>query len=224
MLIRINNLTAGYDSRPVLKDVNCEIRRGEWIGIIGPNGGGKTTLVKSIVGLLVPIAGYIHYYNKEGQETDNVTVGYLPQKSDIDTMFPISVEEVVLSGLMSQLGWWRRPSRVQRRRVAEVLEKTGLSDLKKSPIGSLSGGQMQRAMFGRAIVSQPELLVLDEPNSYLDMEFETRLYELLSELHDEGSTILMVSHELGSVQSLVNRVFTVEGHIAESDTVSPLSL
>lgn len=216
MLISINNLTAGYDSRPVLTDVNCKIERGEWIGIIGPNGGGKTTLVKSIVGLLVPIAGSIHYYNKEGAETDTISIGYLPQKSDIDTMFPISVEEVVLSGLMSQLGWWRRPSQAQRRRVAEVLKKTGLTDLRKSSIGALSGGQMQRAMFGRAIVAQPELLVLDEPNSYLDMAFEAQLYDLLKELHSQGATILMVSHELGSVQSLVNRVFSVEGHIVET--------
>ena len=216
MLISINNLTAGYDSRPVLTDVNCKIERGEWIGIIGPNGGGKTTLVKSIVGLLVPIDGSIHYYNKEGAETESISIGYLPQKSDIDTMFPISVEEVVLSGLMSQLGWWRRPSQAQRRRVAEVLEKTGLTDLRKSPIGALSGGQMQRAMFGRAIVAQPELLVLDEPNSYLDMAFEAQLYDLLKELHSQGATILMVSHELGSVQSLVDRVFTVEGQIAET--------
>lgn len=216
MLISINNLTAGYDSRPVLTDVNCKIERGEWIGIIGPNGGGKTTLVKSIVGLLVPIAGSIHYYNKEGAETDTISIGYLPQKSDIDTMFPISVEEVVLSGLMSQLGWWRRPSQAQRRRVAEVLKKTGLTDLRKSSIGALSGGQMQRAMFGRAIVAQPELLVLDEPNSYLDMAFEVQLYDLLKELHSQGATILMVSHELGSVQSLVDRVFSVEGHIVET--------
>jgi zinc transport system ATP-binding protein len=216
MLISINNLTAGYDSRPVLTDVNCKIERGEWIGIIGPNGGGKTTLVKSIVGLLVPIAGSIHYYNKEGAETDTISIGYLPQKSDIDTMFPISVEEVVLSGLMSQLGWWRRPSQAQRRRVAEVLKKTGLTDLRKSSIGALSGGQMQRAMFGRAIVAQPELLVLDEPNSYLDMAFEAQLYDLLKELHSQGATILMVSHELGSVQSLVDRVFSVEGHIVET--------
>ena len=216
MLISINNLTAGYDSRPVLTDVNCKIERGEWIGIIGPNGGGKTTLVKSIVGLLVPFEGSIHYYNKEGAETESISIGYLPQKSDIDTMFPISVEEVVLSGLMSQLGWWRRPSQAQRRRVAEVLEKTGLTDLRKSPIGALSGGQMQRAMFGRAIVARPELLVLDEPNSYLDMAFEARLYDLLKELHSQGATILMVSHELGSVQSLVDRIFSVEGQIVEA--------
>jgi zinc transport system ATP-binding protein len=210
-MIYINHLTAGYDGRPIIHDVTEHIARGEFLGIIGPNGGGKTTLVKSLLGLVKPMSGSITYHDAAGREVRRVTTGYLPQRKDIDTLFPISVEEVVLSGLMSRLGWWHRPSAADRRRLDEVLEMVGLTRHRHASIGALSGGQIQRAMVGRAIIRRPELLVLDEPNSYLDMAFEEQLYQILKDLNRAGTTIVMVSHEMASLSLLVSRVVSVEG-------------
>jgi zinc transport system ATP-binding protein len=210
-MIYIDHLSAGYDGRVIIHDVNEHIARGEFLGVIGPNGGGKTTLIKSLLGLLNPLAGSITYRDREGRPVRRVATGYLPQRKDIDTLFPITVEEVVLSGLMSRLGWFRRPTAAQRRRLDEVLEMVGLSGFREATIGALSGGQIQRAMVGRAIIRRPELLVLDEPNSYLDMAFEEQLYQILKELNRAGTTIVMVSHEMASLSLLVSRVVSVEG-------------
>jgi zinc transport system ATP-binding protein len=210
-MIYIDNLSAGYDGRVIIHDIHEHIARGEFFGVIGPNGGGKTTFIKSILKLIEPMEGEIQYHDLLGHRTQRLTIGYLPQRKDIDTLFPISVEEVVLSGLMGRLGWFRRPTKGQQRQLDEILERVGLTRLRKMPIGTLSGGQIQRAMFGRSIIRNPELLVLDEPNSYLDMEFEEQLYAILRELNRAGTTIVMVSHEMASLSHLVSRVVSVEG-------------
>lgn len=210
-VIYIDHLTAGYDGRVIIHDVSQHIARGEFLGIIGPNGGGKTTLVKSILGLVKPMSGSVTYHDLMGNPVKRVSTGYLPQRKDIDTLFPITVEEVILSGLMSRLGWFRRPTKVQQHQLDEVLNTVGLTEKRHAPIGALSGGQIQRAMVGRAIIRHPELLVLDEPNSYLDMAFESQLYQILRDLNKGGTTILMVSHEMASLSQLVSRVVSVEG-------------
>lgn len=220
-IIRIDDLTAGYDGHVILHDVNLAVTRGEFLGIIGPNGGGKTTLVKSIVGMVKPMTGRIILRDATGRATSRLAIGYLPQRKDIDTLFPITVEEVVLSGLMRSLGWFRRPTRPQRRRVADVLATVGLANFRHAPIGSLSGGQVQRALVGRAVVADPELLILDEPNSYLDMAFEGQLYDLLRDYNRRGTTILMVSHEMASLSALVSRVVSIEGTLHPGSLACP---
>lgn len=220
-MIYIENLSAGYDGRAVIHDINLHVARGEFVGIIGPNGGGKTTLIKSILGLIEPVTGKICFRNAEGKYVPRLSVGYLPQRKDIDTLFPITVEEVVLSGLMHDLGWFRRPSLQQKRRVGEILDMVGMKEFRNFSIGALSGGQMQRVMVGRAIIQKPELLVLDEPNSYLDMAFEQQLYRLLSQLNAEGTTILMVSHEMASLGQLVSRVISVEASLKSGSLECP---
>jgi len=220
-VIHIEGLSAGYDGRAVIHDIDLHVARGEFVGIIGPNGGGKTTLVKSILGMLRPMTGTIRFRNVAGETVSRLSIGYLPQRKDIDTLFPITVEEVILSGLMRDLGWFRRPSLQQKRRVGEVLERVGMKEFRRSSIGALSGGQMQRVMVGRAIIQNPELLVLDEPNSYLDMAFEHQLYQLLSHLNAEGTTILMVSHEMASLGHLVSRVVSVEGTLKPGNLECP---
>lgn len=220
-MIYIENLSAGYDGRVVIHDINLHVARGEFVGIIGPNGGGKTTFIKSILGVIKPISGKICFHNIAGECVPRLSVGYLPQRKDIDTLFPITVEEVVLSGLMHDLGWFRRPTLQQRRRVNEVLCMVGMETFRHSSIGELSGGQMQRVMVGRAIIQKPELLVLDEPNSYLDMAFEQQLYQLLNQLNAEGTTILMVSHEMASLGHLVSRVVSIEGCLKQGSLECP---
>ncbi|MEG1616431.1 MAG: ABC transporter ATP-binding protein [Bacteroidales bacterium] len=219
-LIEIKDLSAGYEGRIVLRDVNLEINELDFMGIIGPNGGGKTTLIKTILGLIEPYKGEILFFD-HGKKVDEIVMGYLPQRNNIDHHFPITVEEVVLSGLMgSERSLLGRPSRADRERVAEVLQMTGMYEKRKSSIGALSGGQMQRVMLGRAIVNHPKLLVLDEPNSYIDKRFEERLYELLREIN-KTTTILMVSHEVTSLVDMVTRTICVDETIKPADLTCP---
>ena len=203
-LIEICNLSAAYDGRTVLHDVNLTIYEHDFLGIIGPNGGGKTTLVKVILGLKKASGGQVSFF-QNGKQVEHITMGYLPQYSSIDKKFPISVQEVILSGLSSQ-----KPliSSSQRAQVGEVINRMGLQGLEKRPIGALSGGQLQRALLGRAIVSNPDILILDEPSTYIDKRFEAKLYELLEEINHECA-IILVSHDIGTVLQNVKSIACV---------------
>jgi zinc transport system ATP-binding protein len=201
ILLEIKKLYAGYDGRTVLKEVNLTVRRRDFLGIIGPNGGGKTTLMKCILGLLKPTAGEI-------LRAPTLKIGYLPQYTTIDRKFPISVEEVILSGLSSQKSLTSRFTAEQREKARSVIMHMGLEGLEHRPIGELSGGQMQRALLGRAVISDPELVILDEPSTYIDKRFEARLYELLAEIN-RTSAIILVSHDIGTVLQQVKSIACV---------------
>jgi len=206
-LIEINKISACYGDKVVLKDVSLDIFDNDFLGIIGPNGGGKTTLLKVILGLQPSSSGKITFMEND-KPTPAIRIGYLPQLSDIDKKFPISVWEVVASGLAEQKPLFRSYSNEQKERIEQVLEQMGMSDLGKRPIGELSGGQLQRALLGRAIVSRPKLLILDEPNSYVDKRFESHLYQLLESINKE-SAIVLVSHDIGTVVSMVKNIACV---------------
>ena len=181
-LIELQQVTAGYEQKTVLRDITLTVWEKDFLGIIGPNGGGKTTLLKVILGLLTPRSGSIHFYAK-GEEVPALKIGYLPQMSLIDKKFPISVKEVIASGLSAEKPLFRRYNAAQEQRIAEVIVQMGLEELANRPIGALSGGQLQRVLLGRSIVSRPQLLILDEPNSYVDKRFESRFYQLLVEIN-----------------------------------------
>ena len=183
-LIQISNLCAAYDGRTVLSHVNLTVYERDFLGVIGPNGGGKTTLIKSVLGLHPLAQGEIRFY-KEGKEVPQINMGYLPQYSSIDKKFPISVYEVVLSGLSRQKSIFHTFS-----------------------IGELSGGQIQRVLLGRALVSNPEVVILDEPNTYIDKQFEVKLYSLLEEINEERA-IILVSHDIGTVLKHVKTIACV---------------
>ena len=207
-LIELKEVTAGYDDKVVLRDVSLDVWRDDFLGIIGPNGGGKTTLLKVILGLLPPSAGTIRRFGAKGEEVSSLRIGYLPQMSLIDRKFPISVREVVASGLAAEKPLFRSFSREQEARIEEVIARMGLEELARRPIGELSGGQLQRVLLGRSIVSRPSLLILDEPNSYVDKRFESRFYQLLGEINHE-SAIILVSHDIGTVLSMVKNIACV---------------
>ena len=225
-LIEIKNLSAGYDSRTVLRDVNLTVYDRDFLGIIGPNGGGKTTLIKCILGLLKPTAGEILYRvttapnNSPAPLVDSAanpqfstlnsqfSMGYLPQYNSIDRKFPITVEEVILSGLSSQKSLISRFTASHREKARQVIARMGLEGLEDRAIGALSGGQLQRALLGRAIISDPELVVLDEPSTYIDKRFEARLYELLAEINHDCA-IILVSHDIGTVLQQVKSIACV---------------
>lgn len=223
-LIEIKNLSAGYDSRTVLRNVNLTVYDRDFLGIIGPNGGGKTTLIKCILGLLKPTTGEILYSDKRFVTSDKqgsaaqrpaltanrsvLKMGYLPQYNSIDRKFPITVEEVILSGLSSQKSLISRFTATHREKARQVIARMGLEGLEKRAIGALSGGQLQRALLGRAIISDPALVVLDEPSTYIDKRFEARLYELLAEINHDCA-IILVSHDIGTVLQQVKSIACV---------------
>lgn len=199
-LITLDHVSMGWDGRKVLDDVNLVVRQGDFIAITGPNGGGKTTLLRIILGLLKPSRGNVT------RNDPGLRIGYLPQKNMIDSHFPISVSEVVMSGLLTVRNL---EEDTRRARFSDTIRAMGLEQHADKPIGVLSGGQLQRALLGRAIISKPDLLVLDEPLSYIDKRFETRLYSLISELAT-STTIILVSHEMSTIAGMANRHFIVD--------------
>lgn len=203
-LIRVQNLSVSYDDKVALEDVNISFYDDDFVGIIGPNGGGKSTLVKAILGLL-PHRGSIHY---APEVTHKGTIGYMPQQNLFDRAFPISVEELILSGLQGQKGVRRKYTAADRGRVAEIVTLLGIEAFAHKAIGELSGGELQRALLGRAIISEPKMLILDEPANFVDSKFENELYELLAELN-KRMTIVMVSHNAAAISKYARRVISV---------------
>ena len=201
-IISIENLWLSYTDKSVLEDINLDIFQGDFLLVSGPNGGGKTSLLRTILGLQKPTRGAIYFFEK-GEPVDSLDIGYLPQKNSIDSKFPITVEEVVASGLMGKSA--KLPQSVLKREIDYMLDLMGITALRERPIGVLSGGQLQRTLFGRALISHPEMLILDEPSSYIDRQFEGRMVDILRELSSRGTTIMMVSHEIEPFIALSNR-------------------
>lgn len=185
-IMQLEHICAAYDGKQVLNDVNLTVYERDFLGVVGPNGGGKTTLMKIILGLLSPVSGKISFFN-DGKEVPAISMGYLPQYNTIDKKFPISVYDVVLSGLNKQKSLFRPFTPEQHEQVQRIIARMGLEGLEKRAIGQLSGGQLQRALLGRALVSEPDVVILDEPNTYIDKRFEAILYSLLEDINKEKS-------------------------------------
>lgn len=202
-IIAIENVWLSYTDKNILEDINLDIYQGDFLLITGPNGGGKTSLLRTILRLQSPTKGQITFF-RQGEPVSSLDVGYLPQKNSIDSRFPITVEEVVASGLMgnTQKGNTKFDS---KKEIDEMLDLMGITALRNKPIGVLSGGQLQRSLFGRALISKPEMLILDEPASYIDRQFGNRMFEILRDLSSNGTTIMMVSHEIEPFITLSNR-------------------
>jgi zinc transport system ATP-binding protein len=218
-LIHINHVTFAWDKEPVLEDVDLKIFDNDFIGMIGPNGGGKTTLVKMIMGLIQPQKGKIYF--REDLPRLKRPIGYLPQIKEIDRQFPISVFDVVRSGsLMRNIPF--RNSREEKNMAIELLSEMGIEILRKKPIGELSGGQMQRVFLCRALISNPRVLILDEPSTFVDNRFEGELFEKLRSLNKKMA-ILLVSHDVGTITSYVRTIACVNRqlHYHASNNITP---
>ena len=215
-IIQIEHLAAGYDGKQVLNDINLTVFQDDYLGIIGPNGGGKTTLMRLILGLMKPTVGDIRYF-KDGKEVKEITMGYLPQYNALDRQFPISVYEVVLSGLSKTKGLFSRYTKAQHQQVLDTLDRMQLTDLKDRHIGALSGGQLQRVLLARAIVSKPDVVILDEPNTYIDRRFQKQMYEMLEQINKECA-IIIVSHDIAEVLNNVKHIACVNHHLHYHDT------
>ena len=213
VILRTDHLSVAYSGREVLTDVSLTLCRRDFVGVIGPNGGGKTTLMRAILGLVRPSAGTVQFF-REGQAVPRLRIGYLPQYNALDHRFPITVREVIESGLLG--------TATSHTDADTLLQFLDLTPLAQRPISALSGGQLQRALLGRALIAEPELLILDEPNTYLDGRSTTRLYDLLGEVNRRAA-ILLVSHDVGSVLHNVRQVACVARtlHFHPSAEVTP---
>lgn len=212
--LELKNISLSYGCRTVLRDVNLLLNRGDFMLVSGANGGGKTSLIRVMLGLQKPTQGELLYF---GNKTNTIVgkaenIGYLPQKNSLDMSFPISIREVVESGL---IGVEKSFSKTDRQdMVEEILQYMQLDLLQNRHIGEVSGGQFQRALFARAIISKPTLLVLDEPTSYLDKESSEKLFSVLQQL-SLHTTIVAVLHDTSKVLNLANRKIVVENGLVE---------
>lgn len=209
-VIQLSGINMQWERKSVLSDVSLTVDKGDFLAVTGPNGGGKTTLLRIILRLLKPTSGTVTYL-RDGVPASRLPIGYLPQKNTIDSRFPISVREVIASGL---LGTEKHPSGSQRDAVEETIRLVELQSHAATPIGNLSGGQLQRALLGRAIISHPEILVLDEPLSYLDKHFEDHIYRIIADLAPK-TTIILVSHEMSVISTMANRHLIVDRTLHE---------
>jgi zinc transport system ATP-binding protein len=196
-LFEMYSLSASYGANLVLQDVNFRVNENDFIGIIGPNGGGKTTLLRVILGLMKPVTGKMVF---NSDLLNGNSIGYLPQMSTGDINYPVTVTDIILSGLMIGKGIISRMSASDKKKADTVIDELGLSGMSKSTLNELSGGQMQRVFLARAIIGNPRLLLLDEPGNFVDTTFENDFYEKLKELN-KRMAILMVSHDVGTISS-----------------------
>ena len=203
-VIKIRDLHFNYGDVPILEDINIDIQQKEFIGMVGPNGSGKTTLLKIILGLLVPDHGTVEVLGKPPVQSVK-NVGYMPQFAPFTRDFPISVEETVLMGRLGKTSSMGFFSKEDKQLAAESMEAVEVLDLRKRSIGSLSGGQLQRALIARALTCNPEIMILDEPTANVDMKVEKDIFDLLKRLN-EKITIIVVTHDIGFISQYIDRV------------------
>ena len=210
-IIEIRDLTFSFHRQPILIDVNLTVNRGDFLAILGPNGGGKSTLIKLLLGLLKPDQGSIRVFGKPPRKTAH-RIGYVPQEININKSFPISVMDVVLMGRLRPGTGWSRYTKRDRVAAHQALERMEILEYRNARIEELSGGQRQRVFIARALVYESEVLFLDEPTSSVDTRGQTELYDLLKILN-QSVTILIVSHDLSLVSSYVKSVACVNQHV-----------
>ena len=208
-LLALQHVSAGYASQPVFTDLDLCLTPGQFAALVGPTGGGKSTLLKLILGLLPCTQGSV-------QRLPQVTMGYVPQREMIDWRFPVTAEQVVLMGRYRHTSYWPWATRADRREVAALLDRLGLTPYARRHIRQLSGGQQQRVFLARALVARPQLLLLDEPTTGVDLKSQHDILHLLHELNREGMTILLATHDLNTIASHVPWVICFQhGLIAE---------
>ncbi|HVK57199.1 MAG TPA: ABC transporter ATP-binding protein [Candidatus Kapabacteria bacterium] len=216
-VVMLERVAVGYNGRPVLRDVNAVIARGASVGLLGANGSGKTTLLKAVAGVLRPIGGEIRFPGATPPK-----VGYVPQRESLDQSFMLSSFEVVLMGACGTVGAGHFLRGKDRDWARECMARTGVADLARRHFAELSGGQKQRVLIARALVSKPDLLLLDEPTAGVDPAATDAIAQLLQSLNAEGMTLLMVNHDLPVVRRVSRIVFWVRNGVLEQGSASEM--
>jgi ABC-type Mn2+/Zn2+ transport system ATPase subunit len=228
-IVELKQVTFGYGIHPVLEDVSLHLHPGQFAALVGPSGAGKTSLLKLILGVLQPNHGEICINGKALNGRPAPRVGYVPQLEAVDWNFPVTVAQTVLMGRIQRAGLWPWPSSADKERLQMILEQLGIADLANRHIRDLSGGQQQRVFLARALISEPELLVLDEPTTGVDMRTAENVLHMLGELNRQGITILISTHDLNTAAAhlpwviCVNRRVIAQGAPDDVFTVETLN-
>lgn len=220
--LRVDNVSVELSHRPVLHDVNLVVNNGDFVGLVGPNGAGKTTLLRSILGLIPTSTGTITVSGATGKKALK-HIGYVPQRHEFAWDFPIDVKGVVMTGRTSHIGWLRTAKQKDYEAVYYALDKVRMRELEKRPVGQLSGGQRQRVLLARALATKPDILLLDEPFTGLDMPSQELLLELFEELSKEGVALLMSTHDLGSAMDVCSRLVLLNRTVMAAGTPEEVS-
>jgi ABC-type Mn2+/Zn2+ transport system ATPase subunit len=220
-MIKFSNVQLGYGRRPVLNALNFKIQKGDFFGIVGPNGAGKTTLIKAVLGLLKPIKGEISFINNgKGHKK---SIGYVPQHASVDEIFPITTLDMVLMGRYAKMGIFKRPKNSDYAIAEDMLKNVGMEDLAGRNYRELSGGQKQRTLIARAMVSEPDILILDEPVEGMDIQGEIAIMELVKILHAEYTlTVILVCHDLNIIANYVKTLSIIHNNTLKLGSIDSM--
>lgn len=219
--LEVDQLTVAYQKKPVLRSVSFQIPSGKLIGVLGPNGAGKSTLLKAVLGLIPKVEGEVKIFGQPYRE-QRKSVGYVPQRESVDWDFPTNALDVVMMGRYGHLGWFRRPGAKERELAMECLTKVGMADYAGRQISQLSGGQQQRVFLARALAQNAKLYFMDEPFAGVDATTEKAIIQLLHELKEQGKTVLVVHHDLSTVQEYFDHVMLLNGELVASGPTSDI--
>src|SRR5690606_657028 len=210
--VEVKDLTVGYDDRIVLRGINWTVPCGTSAAIIGPNGGGKSTLLRTLVGRLRPAQGTVRIFGRPPQEARPL-MAYLPQNEEIDWRFPIRAIDVVMQGLLARTPWWRPPGKDALAQAMAALERVNLADEAQRPVGALSGGQRQRVLLARALLQDAQLILLDEPATGLDAPAQHELLDVVDDLKRDGRTVIATTHDLNCLTDHFDTVLCLRGEV-----------
>ncbi|MBE0571692.1 MAG: metal ABC transporter ATP-binding protein [Ignavibacteriaceae bacterium] len=214
-IIKFKDVSIGYSNKVIHRNINIEIEQNDFIGLVGPNGSGKTTFLKTLLGTVKPLTGAI--------EKKEIIFGYVPQRDTVQPLLPYTVHDVVMMGRYSLMGLLKKPSKSDEEKVEECMEKVGIADLKNYNYNSLSGGQRQRTLIARALAVRPDVLILDEPTNGMDTPSHYSLLNLISDLHlNRNLTVLLVSHLLSDVANLVKKLMLFESGKFQSGSIEEM--
>lgn len=210
--VEVKDLTVGYDDRIVLRGINWTVPCGTSAAIIGPNGGGKSTLLRTLVGRLRPAQGTVRIFGRPPEEARPL-MAYLPQNEEIDWRFPIRAIDVVMQGLLARTPWWRPPGKDALAQAMAALERVNLADEAQRPVGALSGGQRQRVLLARALLQDAQLILLDEPATGLDAPAQHELLDVVDDLKRDGRTVIATTHDLNCLTNHFDTVLCLRGEV-----------